>query len=146
MFIMKLPKLLALLLLAAVVLTACAPKSANAMTGLKMAPMAGMPLDVMKSAKSVQTAYQFAVANPDVLKNIPCYCGCGSAGHTSNYACYVKSDNGAKVDYDLHATGCSICVDITQDTMRMMGEGKNIQEIKASIDTTYSRFGPSNMK
>ena len=145
---MKLPKLLALILLAAIVLSACAPKSTDSMSGMnmKMAPLTGMPNDVLQSAKSVQTAYQFAVANPDVMKQIPCYCGCGSAGHTSNYACYVKNDDGGKITYDLHATGCSICVDITQDTMRMLGEGKNIQEIKASVDSTYSRFGPSNMK
>ncbi len=143
---MKLPKLLALFLLVAIVLAACAPKTSASMAGMKMASMSGMPQEVMQSAKSVQTAYQFAVANPDVLKHIPCYCGCGAAGHTSNYACYVKSDDGGKITYDLHATGCSICVDITQDTMRMMGEGKSLQEIKASIDNTYSRFGPSNMK
>ncbi len=143
---MKLPKLLALFLIAVFLLTACAPKTTSSMAGMKMAPMTAMPMDVIQSAKSVQTAYQFAVANPDVLKHIPCYCGCGSAGHTSNYACYVKNDDGGKITYDLHATGCSICVDITQDTMRMMGEGKSLQEIKASIDNTYSRFGPSNMK
>jgi hypothetical protein len=147
---MKSHKILALALLISLLLTACAPKasasSSQDLDGLKMASMTGMPADVIQSAKSVQIAYQFAVANPDVLKNIPCYCGCGAAGHKSNYACYVKDDTGGQITYDLHATGCSICVDITRDTMRMMQEGKSIPEIKTAIDQTYSKFGPSNMK
>jgi hypothetical protein len=107
--------------------------------------MDGMPAEVSKSAVNVQQAYQFAVANPDVLKQIPCYCGCGSMGHTSNYACYVKPGEGDKVTYDLHATGCSICVDITHDTMRGLAQGKTVQQIKAEIDQNYSQYGPSNM-
>ncbi len=141
--------ILALILLVPI-LSACAPAgqpaaSTDYIKKMKMAPMAGMPDEVKKSALNVQQAYQFAVANPDVLKQVPCYCGCGSMGHTSNYACYVKSDADGKVTYDLHATGCSICVDITHDTMRMLAQGKPIQEIKAQIDKTYSQYGPSNM-
>jgi hypothetical protein len=147
---MKFQKILALSIFISLLLAACAPKapasSLQDQGGLKMASMTGMPADVLQSAKSVQLAYQFAVANPDVLKNIPCYCGCGAAGHKSNYACYVKDDTGGKITYDLHATGCSICVDITRDTMRMMQQGKSIPEIKKAIDQTYSQFGPSNMK
>ena len=41
-----------------------------------------------------------------------------------------------------HALGCSICVDITQDTMRLLRQGKTVSEIKALIDQTYSQYGP----
>jgi len=34
-------------------------------------------------------------------------------------------------------------VDITRDVMRMLDEGKAIEEIRAYVDKTYSRFGPS---
>ncbi len=114
---------------------------------LKMAPMSMMP-DEVKSAPAVtQQAYQFAVANPDVMKHIPCYCGCGAMGHTSNYSCYVESvDAAGQVKFDGHALGCSICVDITQDAMRLTKEGKSPQAIKAYVDKTYSQYGPSNMK
>ena len=54
-----------------------------------MADMSDMPSVIQESPVSVQQAYQFAVANPDVLKQLPCYCGCGPMGHTSNYSCYV---------------------------------------------------------
>ena len=42
------------------------------------------------SAPEVQEAYRYAVANPDVLQWIPCFCGCVNGGHTSNKDCYVR--------------------------------------------------------
>ena len=111
-----------------------------------MAPMTGMPVEVKSAPTTVQQAYQFAVANPVVLKQIPCYCGCGKMGHTSNYSCYIQNvDDKGVVTFDNHALGCSICVDITQDTMRLLRGGKTVAEIKASVDQTYSKYGPSNL-
>ncbi len=95
----------------------------------------------------VQDAYRFAIANPDVMQHIPCYCGCGAMGHTSNYSCYVSgTDADGKITYDSHALGCGICVDITQDTMRLLKEGKSISEIKSYVDQTYAQYGPSNIE
>lgn len=114
---------------------------------LKMAPMSEMPAEVKGAPVVTQQAYQFAVANPDVMKQVPCYCGCGNMGHTSNYSCYVESvDANGNVKFDSHAIGCSICVDITQDTMRLLKQGKSPQDIKAYVDKTYSQYGPSNIK
>ena len=108
--------------------------------------MEGMPPDVLSAPVVVQQAYQFNSANPEVMKQIPCYCGCGSIGHTSNYACYIASvGEDGKISYDDHALGCSICVDITQDTMRLLKQGKPVPEIKAFIDQTYAQYGPSNI-
>ncbi|HEY3341233.1 MAG TPA: PCYCGC motif-containing (lipo)protein, partial [Anaerolineae bacterium] len=77
---------------------------------------------------------------------IPCYCGCGKMGHKSNYACYVKgADTAGKPVFDSHALGCSICVDITQDAMRLTREGKSPQDIRAYVDAAYSKYGPSNL-
>jgi len=41
--------------------------------------------------------------------------------------------------------GCSICVDITQDTIRLLKQGKTVSEVKSFIDQNYSQYGPSNM-
>jgi hypothetical protein len=113
---------------------------------LAMAPLAEMPVEVQRAPVVVQQAYQFAVANPDVLQQLPCYCGCGPIGHASNYACYVAgADSNGALIYDPHALGCSICVDITQDAMRLLPQGKTVPEIRAYVDSTYARYGPSNM-
>ena len=113
---------------------------------LAMAPMSDMPMEVQSAPDSVQAAYQFNVANPDVMKDIPCYCGCGNVGHQSNYECYVSDvDEKGNIVFDRHALGCSICVDITQDVMRMLRDGKSPQEARVYVDATYSKYGPSNI-
>jgi len=130
-------------LLSSTGLSACSSKGTS---DLHMMSMDQMPAEVQTAPVSVQTAYQFAAANPDVMKDIPCYCGCGSIGHTSNYDCYVSNlDSSGTITFDNHALGCSICVDITQDVMRMLRDGKSPQDARAYIDTTYSKFGPSNI-
>jgi Protein of unknown function with PCYCGC motif len=111
-----------------------------------MATLDGMPAEVIAAPAVVRQAYQFAASNPDVLKQIPCYCGCGAMGHTSNYSCYVSGvDANGVVNFDSHALGCSICVDITQDAMRMIEQGKPVPEIKTYIDQNYSQYGSSNL-
>lgn len=72
------PIMIAILILA--LLPACAARQSG--DSVKMAPMAGMPAEVQKAPVTVQQAYQFAIANPEVMKQIPCYCGCGNIGHT----------------------------------------------------------------
>ena len=113
---------------------------------LAMAPMADMPADVQAAPAPVREAYQFAAANPDVLSQVPCYCGCGALGHVNNYDCYFtgQPDDGSQA-FESHALNCIICVDITQDAMRLLREGKSPAEIRDYVDTNYSRYGPSNM-
>jgi hypothetical protein len=111
-----------------------------------MAALEGMPEEVLAAPKTVQQAYQFAVANPEIMKQVPCYCGCGAMGHTSNFACYISDVSAdGTVTYDTHALGCSICVDITLDTMRLLDEGKSVAEILTYVDATYAQYGPSNI-
>ena len=125
-------------------LAACSTQSQG--HDLKMAAMDQMPADVQSAPVTVQTAYQFSVANPDIMKDIPCYCGCGNIGHSSNYSCYVEStDDKGNIRFDSHALGCSICVDITQDVMRLLKDGKSPQDARAYIDQTYSKYGTSNI-
>lgn len=124
--------------------TGCGASSQN--NGLAMAPMADMPSEVQAAPVTVQQAYQFAFANPEIMTEIPCYCGCGAMGHASNYACYVAGENAdGSIKFDNHALGCSICVDITQDTMRLLKEGQALPDIRAYIDRTYAQYGPSNI-
>jgi hypothetical protein len=141
----RLLHILILTALAAAALPACsfAPDT----NGLHMMPMDQLPAEVQSAPVSVRTAYQFAAANPDVMEQLPCYCGCGSIGHESNYDCYVSGiEADGSVRFDGHALGCSICVDITQDAMRLLKEGKSVPDIRAYVDATYSRYGSSNMQ
>ena len=133
-----------ILILLSTTVSACSTKSQS--NDLQMMSMDQMPAEVQSAPVTVQTAYQFAAANPDIMKDIPCYCGCGNIGHTSNYSCYVAgTDDKGNIRWDNHALGCSICVDITQDVMRLLREGKSPQEARAYVDATYAKYGPSNI-
>ncbi len=126
-------------------LPACSAQASTSVH-LYMMPLDKMPADVQSAPATVQEAYQFAAVNPDVMKDIPCYCGCGDIGHTSNYDCYVSNVDGqGNIKFENHGLGCSICVDITQDVMRMLRDGKTPAEAKAYVDATYSKYGPSNI-
>ncbi len=135
----KLSVLLGILLVVAVV-AGCGGGSA---VDLDMAPVSDMPSEMRSAPTTVQQSYQFAVANPEILKQVPCYCGCGAMGHTSNYSCYAEgTDASGETIFDGHALGCTICVDITQDTMRLLTQGKSIADIQLYVDQRYSQYGP----
>jgi hypothetical protein len=132
-------------LIAGIGLAGCSNKGSEGVGNhdYPMAPLTDMPAEVQQAPVTVQQAYRFAVANPEILKQIPCYCGCGAMGHTSNYSCYAADDSAeGEVIYDNHALGCSICVDISQDTMRLLDQGKQVSEIFNYIESSYARFGP----
>lgn len=149
---MKLPvqaKVITILIFLSLIFTflsGCNASSTSSNTELGMASMDAMPAKVKTAPAVVQQAYQFAVANPELMQHIPCYCGCGAIEHTSNYDCYISGVNqDGNYTFDSHALGCSICVDITQDAMRMHKQGRQIAEIKSFIDQAYSPYGPSNI-
>jgi len=56
----------------------------------KLAPESVLPSDIRQARVEIREAYRFAIANRDTLRYIPCYCGCGEEGHTSNASCYLK--------------------------------------------------------
>lgn len=137
---------LAFFTILALVLIAGLPACSSGGATLEMMDMEHMPHSVQDAPTNVSDAYRFAAANPDLMQQFPCYCGCGSIGHTSNYACYVSgADAAGNLIFDSHALGCQICVDITLDVMRMLGDGEEVPAIQVVIDQTYGRYGPSNL-
>lgn len=136
-----LPLLLLLLVFAPLASGCSSAASGGDAHAYEMAPLADMPDEVRQAPATVREAYQFAVHNGDVLSELPCYCGCGAMGHISNESCYIEEQQ-PDIVYDNHALGCQICVDITQDAMRMLDDGKSVDEIYSYVDATYSRFGP----
>jgi hypothetical protein len=59
----------------------------------KLAPESVLAADIRRASPRIREAYRFAIANQEVLRYIPCYCGCGSDGHTSNASCYLKESS-----------------------------------------------------
>ncbi|MBX2999006.1 MAG: hypothetical protein KF893_10900 [Caldilineaceae bacterium] len=131
--------LLAVLLIAvSLSLSACGSNDHKESGSVMMADHSSMPLMVRQAPQRVQEAYRFAAANPEALKQMPCYCGCGPIGHDSNYACFFRKDG----LLDTHGLGCGICVEIAHDVMRGMQQGMSLAQIRTQVDADYSRYGP----
>ena len=65
-------------------------------------------------------AYQVAKDIPEVLRELPCFCGCmRTHGHKNNLFCFM----------DEHGSACEICEDVALDAKRMHGNGASIKEI-----------------
>jgi hypothetical protein len=39
----------------------------------------------------VQAVYRFAALHPEVMRYVPCFCGCERSGHQDNEDCFVKA-------------------------------------------------------
>jgi hypothetical protein len=51
----------------------------------------------------VNAAYEFAARRPDVLRYIPCFCGCERNGHVHNEHCFVAGrEADGKPRWDAH--------------------------------------------
>jgi hypothetical protein len=76
-------------------------------------------------------AYQVAKDIPEVLKELPCFCGCmRSHGHKNNLFCFM----------DEHGSACEICEDIAIDAKRMHNNGATIKEIQDSVKNKYAHL------
>lgn len=84
-------------------------------------------------------AYKIAAANRDLLKSIPCYCGCGeSAGHQHNGNCFIKEEReDGSIVWDDHGTRCGVCMEIAVISSKLKQEGKSVKEIRQFIDNNY---------
>jgi hypothetical protein len=75
-------------------------------TRIELAPSSVLSAKVKTAPPVVQEAYRFAIANPEVLSNIPCYCGCGGMGHTSDLDCFIEEFKpDGSVVFGYHAFG-----------------------------------------
>lgn len=95
-----------LLLLLALVISACGDAASPAANELTLAPESALPDFVQDAPPQVKEAYRFAIANPDVLSAFPCYCGCGAVGHQNNLQCYIKEiRSDGSIEFENHAFG-----------------------------------------
>lgn len=107
----------------------------------KTASVAVLPSFLKGQSEQIRIVYEAAGKSTDVLKWIPCYCGCGeSAGHTSNMNCFVKEVNkdGSFV-WDDHGTRCAVCLQIAVESIKLKQEGKSLKEIRSYIDKAYEK-------
>jgi hypothetical protein len=71
---------------------------------LHRVPAGQLPAFAASESSLVQNAYRYAVAQPDALGYIPCYCGCEGIGHRHNGDCYVQARHSdGTITFNSHA-------------------------------------------
>lgn len=80
-----------------------------------------------------RAAYQAAKDVPEVLAQLPCFCGCMSNfGHKNNLYCFA----------DEHGASCDLCQDIALDAHELYKSGASVESIRGTIRGRYSRYAP----
>ncbi len=83
-------------------------------------------------------AYKYATEHPEILEQIPCYCGCGGhSGHRFLRDCYIHDDWA----YDEHASFCDVCVGEAIKVQSYLASGKTLKEARILIDDEFSKKG-----
>ena len=73
---------------------------------IELAPASLLTGKYAQAPPVVSGAYRFAIANQDLLSQVPCYCGCGGMGHGSNLDCFMQGVNpDGSIVFDDHAFG-----------------------------------------
>ena len=86
--------------------------------------------------------YAFAATHREILRTIPCYCGCVREGHESVLQCYLSGsrEDGTPVWTD-HSFDCALCIHIAREVMLMNTRGLSAAAIRATIESKYRQIG-----
>ena len=88
-------------------------------------------LDPARFSGKTRAAYEAAKEVPEVLAQLPCYCGCMSGfGHRNNLDCF----------HDEHGVECTMCQSIALDARSMFEDGLEIARIRQTIKERYGRY------
>ncbi len=93
-------------------------------------------------------AYRVALAIPEVLEKMPCYCGCVDMRHgdvviqhDNLRECYVRDDG----TFEEHASYCELCVVEALEVYEGYEQGLSLAEIRSGIEKKYEDLGkPTN--
>ena len=105
-------------------------------------PMLPIGVDhAVRPPEMVRAAYEFAARHPEVLRYSPCFCGCERGGHRGNEDCFVGSRDAATgrvTEWETHALGCEVCLDVALESMQMHNAGASTSDIRSAIDKKYA--------
>ena len=98
------------------------------------------PMEVLRDA------HMFTADYPEVASYVPCYCGCGNAGHKNNADCFVKARDaqGLVTEWEPHGVACAVCIDIAVDSMKMRNSGASVTAIRKKVQNEYRPNFPSS--
>ena len=87
-------------------------------------------LDPAQFTGKARAAYQAAKEIPEILVELPCFCGCMDSkelGHKNNLYCFADS----------HGNICDLCQTIALEAKEMHRKGLPVETIRSNIRKTY---------
>jgi hypothetical protein len=111
--------------------------------GVDLPPLPPGLLTAVRPPEVVRAVYQFAARHPEVLRYVPCFCGCQNLGHRGNDDCFVsrRDASGTVTAWEPHGMVCEVCLDVGAEAMRMHNSGASVSAIRAFIDKKYALPG-----
>lgn len=76
-------------------------------TDADIPPLPATPFPAAAPMDVVRAVYTFAAKHPEVLNQVPCFCGCQNRGHRHNDDCFVSARDaqGRPTAWELHGVG-----------------------------------------
>jgi hypothetical protein len=107
---------------------------------VSMPPLPNVGFAPVRPMSVVRETYDFAAQHGEILKYVPCFCGCGSQGHKANESCFVarRDAKGNVLEWDTHGFGCTICIDVAREAMQLYSSGADVQSIRATIEKRWA--------
>jgi hypothetical protein len=70
-------------------------------------PLPALPFPAAAPMDVVRAVFTYAAKHPEVLNQVPCFCGCETRGHRHNDDCFVKARDarGRPTEWELHGAG-----------------------------------------
>jgi hypothetical protein len=100
----------------------------------------------VRSHPVIEEAYAFALARPDAIQWLPCYCGCVAMDHRSNLDCFFKPTmDGLEPVFEEHASYCDVCVETALMAKRMLADGESLRAIRDAVDATFGGRAPGTI-
>ena len=120
--------------------TAKTPASQAPLRKYSVPPLPSVGFAAVRPMDVVRATYDFAAQHPEVLKYVPCFCGCGSQGHKANESCFVarRDAKGNVLEWDTHGFGCTICIDVAREAMQLYSSGADVKSIRAAIERRWA--------
>ena len=122
-----------------------APQAASVAYQGDLPPLPQVQFAFARPEPMTRAAYAFAARHPEVLRHMPCFCGCERHGHGHNEDCFVATrENDGRPVWNPHGVGCGICIDVAREAARLHKAGVPLDEVRSAIERKYRSEYPTS--
>jgi len=91
------------------------------------------------TSDAVETGYQIAVKEPELLRNFKCYCFCDAMGHQSLLWCFLK-EGALEKGFDDHGADCNVCYGQAMMALLWDEAGVSVERMQQGYEKKFERL------